>query len=194
MARGLPAPVADHGGWRVDTGLPEEEARWVFAAPCDGLAELGRTIDRPRCLLKLCAPAAVLMAQLPPRWRIELESWFMGGPTPPVQPLRSGYRLQCDGDAGVYHARIFTEEGALAASGHAAQTADAFVYDRIRTQPEHRRLGLGRAVMAALGRCRTRDVPQLLTATADGRALYASLGWSVLSPYVTAGLPDTVDR
>jgi len=42
--------------------------------------------------------------------------------------------------------------------------------------------------MAALCRARTRPVPQLLTATADGHALYTTLGWSVVSPYVTAGI------
>ena len=33
IARGLPLPVLEHGGWRVDTSLPNELRRHVFARP-----------------------------------------------------------------------------------------------------------------------------------------------------------------
>jgi GNAT superfamily N-acetyltransferase len=45
---------------------------------------------------------------------------------------------------------IFSEEGALAANGCAAETKGVFIYDRIITEPEHRRKGLGHALMMAL--------------------------------------------
>jgi len=182
--------VADRGGWRVDSDVPEEKARWVFAAPCEGLAELGHEIDRPHFLLKLCASPDVLMAMLPPRWRLQSQSWFMGtNAPPPAADVPTGYSVVCEGEAEVTHVRVLDSEGALAASGYAAQTADAFIYDRIRTEPEHRRRGLGQVVMATLGRQRNDPgLPQLLTATADGRALYTNIGWQVLAPYVTAGV------
>ena len=190
VARGMPTPVVDRGGWRVDTGLPEEVARWVFAEPGEGLQELGRSVTLPFHLLKLCAPAEVLMRHLPPRWQLQSESWFMAAAEPmPEAALASGYRLEHHTDRAVTQVRILTESGDLAASGYAAQTSDAFVYDRIATAADHRRRGLGRVLMAALCRARTRPVPQLLTATADGHALYTTLGWSVVSPYVTAGIP-----
>ena len=68
---------------------------------------------------------------------------------------------------------------------------DAFVFDRIETAPSHRRKGLGMAVMHALGSARRlASNPQLLVATEDGRALYARLGWTVITPVATAVIPD----
>lgn len=84
-------------------------------------------------------------------------------------------------------ARITAPDGVLAASGHAAEAAGVFIYDRIETAPEHRRRGLGGIVMNALNAHRkSTNAPELLVATEDGRRLYASLGWTVLSPYSTA--------
>jgi GNAT superfamily N-acetyltransferase len=87
----------------------------------------------------------------------------------------------------VCHVAILGEDGTLAASGYAAETSEAFVFDRIVTAPAHRRRGLGAGVMAALRAMRSRhDVPELLVATEEGRCLYQRLGWRVLSPYATA--------
>ena len=52
------------------------------------------------------------------------------------------------------------------------------------------RFGIRRVVMAALREMRTdRTATELLVATDDGRALYATLGWTVISPFVTAEIP-----
>ena len=92
----------------------------------------------------------------------------------------------------VTQARVITTDGDLAASGCAAETADAFIYDRIETAQDHRRKGLGVAVMIALGTARKSLVsPQLLVATEDGRSLYASLGWTVLAPFAAATIPES---
>lgn len=193
MARDLPAPVPDRGGWRVDTGLPAETRRHVFAAACPGLVELGATIAEPRVLLKLAAPHAELAALLPPCWRLEplahvmtCADGFDGDATPP-----DGYRLSVERDGERAFARIIASDGALAASGHAAERGGVFIYDRIVTEAAHRRRGLGRALMLALQRTRRSPAArQVLTATADGRALYASLGWRVHCPWSTAAIPE----
>ena len=86
LARGLPAPVADHGGWRVDTGIEAERQRYVFASATPGLAHLAATIDAPAIFLKLCADAATFRALLPPRWTITDANRMMvtdGAPPPP---------------------------------------------------------------------------------------------------------------
>jgi GNAT superfamily N-acetyltransferase len=89
----------------------------------------------------------------------------------------------------VSQARIYSEEGALAANGYAAETNDTFIYDRIVTEPEHRRKGLGHALMMALRTTRQRpDNTELLVATEAGRDLYLSLGWETISPYATASI------
>ncbi|QJU60799.1 GNAT family N-acetyltransferase [Sphingomonas sp. AP4-R1] len=219
LSRGLPAPVPDRGGVRVDTGHPDERRRYVFVDPCDGLRELGHTIDEPFVPLKLCRPAGELLAILPPRWAISSNSWVMGrdGFSRPERApadggvqgfegkvcgsgrLRSqeyaadlppGYTVAIDGEGPVWFARIVSDDGSPAASGYAAETDGVFIYDRIRTEPRHERRGLGRALMAALSR-RRRDPAsrEILTATAAGRGLYLQLGWHDLVPYSTAMIP-----
>lgn len=191
LSRGLPSPVADHGGVRVDTGAPDEARRYVFAEPCDGLKELGRTITAPFVPLKLCRPAEDLLALLPERWAISSTSWVMAreqGATghPSLPP---GYNLTLSGTGPVWRATVTDAADALAASGYAAEADGVFIYDRIRTEPPHERRGLGRVLMAALGSCRNPACREVLTATAAGRALYLQLGWRDLAPYSTASIP-----
>ena len=91
----------------------------------------------------------------------------------------------------VTQVHIIAPNGDLAANGSAAETTDAFIYDRIETASDHRRKGLGIAVMSALESARKSfSAPQLLVATEDGRSLYTSLGWTVIAPFATATIPD----
>ncbi|MDO6413470.1 GNAT family N-acetyltransferase [Sphingomonas sp. BIUV-7] len=193
LSRDLPAPVFEAGGVRVDTGLPDERRRYVFAKPCEGLRELGRTIVEPFVPLKLCRPAAELLALLPSHWVISSNSWVMGrdGAGTGPSPMPAGYTLGIDQAGPVWSARITDAAGALAASGHAIEHDGVFIYDRIRTEPAHERRGLGRALMAALAGCRRDPASrEILTATAPGRALYLQLGWHDLAPYSTAVIPE----
>jgi GNAT superfamily N-acetyltransferase len=90
------------------------------------------------------------------------------------------------GGAGV-HVFVLDAGDRLAAAGHGGAGPDAFVYDRIVTQADLQRKGLGRAVMATLEALRPDpETPQLLVATEAGRALYATLGWHVVAPYASA--------
>lgn len=190
IARGLPAPVPDRGGFRVDTNSETEVRRWVFPRAAEGLVELGRTIDTPRRLLKLCGPAEELMAALPHRWQLHAPAYFMTSTQAWAEPrLPAGYVLEIRRNGAVIEAQVQSDAGALAASGYAAEGRNVFIYDRIATAPQHRRKGLGHAVMSALsGARRNPDASQLLVATEDGRALYLTLGWRTLSPYSTASM------
>lgn len=189
LSRGLPAPVFEHGGVRVDTGHPDELRRYVFTEPCDGLRDLGLTIASPSVPLKLCRPADELLALLPDRWTISSRSWVMGRDTiPAAEPVvPAGYKLTIEGDGPIWSARITDNSGALAASGYAVEQGGVLIYDRIRTEPAYERQGLGRALMTALGE-RRRDPAsrEILTATAPGRALYLQLRWCDLADYSTA--------
>lgn len=189
VGRGLPAPVAEQGGFRVDTGGEVEIRRWAFPEICTGLTELGEMLDAPGHYLKLCGSGEELLAALPPRWRLQEPGYFMLGPgtPPPLVALAPGYVLQLHRDAQTSRVEILAPDGALAASGFASEIAGVFIYDRIITSPDHRRKGLGRAVMAALREAKADPaLPELLVATDEGRALYATLGWSVLTPFSTA--------
>lgn len=193
LARGVPPPVADHGGYRVDTRSDVEVSRWVFPAVNDGLSQLARSIRSPGYLLKWLGSADDVRAILPNGWHIQPPAYFMQAGDDPAGPgAPKGYRIAMSRTGPVISVRILDDGGALAASGYAADTPDAFVYDRIVTAPEHRRKGLGRLLMATLGSAKRHALaPSLLAATEDGRALYTALGWRTISPYWTAEIVAT---
>ena len=191
ICHGLPPPVADRGGWRLDTAQPGELRRYVFGAPCDGLRELGESIVIPRVFLKLCGSGDELRALLPPRWHLdEPRHVMLAGEWPPAATLAVGYTLRLTRVGVVTTAHVIAEDGAIAASGYAAEWGGVFIYDRIETAPAHRRRGLAACVMAALRQAR-RDAfsTEILVATSAGQTLYTSLGWRTISPYSTALIP-----
>jgi len=190
IARGLPGPVADMGGFRIDTNTDAEARRWVFPRMGAGLMELARSIVEPRHLLKLCGDDNELRSALPLCWEIHAQSYFMraNGP-PPERPLADGYRIEVSRTIPVIEVRILSCSGDLAASGYAAETSEVFIYDRIVTDAEHRRKGLGHTMMATLRTGKQNAAnPELLVATEDGKALYSMLGWETVSPYSTASI------
>ena len=89
-------------------------------------------------------------------------------------------------DGRVAHARVEIG-GRVAAQGQAVVVGRHAVIDRISTEPEFRRRGLGRLVMAGL---ENRAIAGgatigLLFASVDGRRLYDGLGWREVAPLVT---------
>ena len=192
IARSCPPPVHDCGGFRVDTHSENEVKRWVFPQLCDGLRVIAHDITAPRHYLKLCGSDEELRSALPARWELQPTNYFMGTAVAALdtKPLPNGYRMELHQAGPVARACIIAPDGDLAASGCAAETADVFIYDRIETSQDHRRKGLGIAVMIALGAARkSLASPQLLVATEDGRNLYGSLGWTVLAPLAAAAIP-----
>lgn len=131
---------------------------------------------------------------LPSRWRIEPGRFLMTvrNPASPPPGLPKGYRLLHLNDGPVASVRIMTDTGDVAARGYAAAFDEFFVYDRIETCASYRRQGLGRAVMQALGPHEDVERVHVLVATAAGKPLYDSLGWTTVSPYATAEIPATV--
>jgi len=193
IARGAPAPVHDRGGFRVDTHSEKEVKRWVFPQMHEGLRTIARDVTAPRHYLKLCGLDDELRGCLPARWELQPANWFMQAEAAvtDVRPLPDGYRIEVHQVGLATRACVLAPNGDLAASGTAAEAADVFIYDRIETAEDHRRKGLGAAVMVALGAARRSLAgPQLLVATQDGRALYEKLGWTVLAPFATATIPQ----
>lgn len=190
IARGLPSPVPDRGGFRVDTNSDAEVARWIFPKVGLGFEDLANSINKPRYLLKLCGAADELREALPTGWELHAPNYFMQATRePPARCLAEGYRVEVERAGTVLEARIFSEAGDLAASGYATESDNVFIYDRIITAPEHRRKGLGHALMLTLHDARPHTAcMELLVATEDGRALYSTLGWETISPYSTASI------
>jgi GNAT superfamily N-acetyltransferase len=151
-------------------------------------------VTAARHYLKLCGSDQELRSTLPARWEVQPANYFMAAAVATIdtKPLPNGYRAELHQAGPVTRACIIAPDGGLAASGCAAETADVFIYDRIETAQDHRRKGLGVAVMIALGTARKSFVsPQLLVATEDGRNLYRNLGWTVLAPFATATIPES---
>jgi GNAT superfamily N-acetyltransferase len=193
IARGLPPPVVDHGGWRVETASPTEIRRYLFVRPSPTIGDLAGGISDPRIFLKLFGSPAEMRLLLPVRWRLQPTIFMMtcSAPLASAARLPQGYTLDLSADGRVTRVNILGEDGELAASGYAAESAGVFIYDRIVVQPDHQRRGLGRALMMALGSARRSAASaQVLVATADGQALYATLGWTIHAPYTTARLAD----
>ncbi|MGG6893078.1 MULTISPECIES: GNAT family N-acetyltransferase [Rhizobium] len=191
IARGLAPPLPEYGGFRIDTNSDVEVSRWIFPKLGPGLKELVRSIDDPRYFVKLCGEAGELRSALPDFWTLHAPCYFMrANGVHPKRPLAQGYEIDIRRVGSAVEVRVFSDTGLLAASGYGAETEDVFVYDRIATDPAHRRKGLGNAVMTALqGAKASPTVPELLVATEDGRALYTTLGWKTISPYSTASIP-----
>lgn len=178
----------------MDTHSEKEVKRWVFPQLCDGLRAIAHDITAPRHYLKLCGSDEELRSALPARWEVQPANYFMiaAAAALDTKPLPNGYAMQVHRIGPVIRASIIAPDGEVAASGCAAETADVFIYDRIETAEDHRRKGLGVAVMSALGAARKSLArPQLLVATEDGRSLYANLGWTVLGPLAAATIPDS---
>jgi GNAT superfamily N-acetyltransferase len=197
IVRGLPRPVPDHGGMRVDTRLPAERRRYVFSHALPGIRQLAHAIREPDVFIKSCGPGEALRALLPPAWTLRPGSYLMtvdaAGDT--AHALPAGYRLDLDVRRPVTVARIVAPDGSLAAGGNAVEYGGVFVFDSIVVQAAHRRRGLGRALMAALGAAqRSAASRRVLVATEEGRALYAHLGWTVRAPYATAVIERPVQR
>jgi ribosomal protein S18 acetylase RimI-like enzyme len=90
---------------------------------------------------------------------------------------------------------VVTDDGDLAASGHVA-VADGFaVFDRIVTEPNFRRRGLGSFVMRALTAAVSEHGADqgLLIASIDGQHLYHHLGWSDVSGVLMLKHPNNPD-
>lgn len=189
-SRGCAPPVAEGPALRIEVGLPDQQRRHVFLDPPVGMAELAATIDQPMILLKAGADEQVIRAILPRQWHVERTGTMMALATLPdtALPLPPGYTLVVSEAPGVVDARIETAVGDAAGRGKLVVIDRCAVHDRIHIEEHHRHIGLGRAMMTALGReARRRGARHgLLTATVAGRALYRQIGWIDRAPWITA--------
>ena len=172
MSRGTPAPVETPGGFRVDVGDHGHRVRHVFHTyDRDALAaiapEPGTWIktagELPRLPGRSYGPPGHLMT-------VELREEKAEPPT--------GHTLRfIDGD--VTTAVVETADGTRAAHARLALAGEFAIIDRVATEPEHRRRGLGRLVVGALT-SRAREAGAgtgVLVASDVGRDLYTAMGW-----------------
>ena len=105
--------------------------------------------------------------------------------------LPKGYSVSIAPQGGAIELSIRSDSGDAAAHGRLVLRGALAVFDQIVTEEEHRRRGLGTAVMHGLGDEAARRGAErgILVATPAGQALYLSLGWQTLSDYTSACIP-----
>ncbi|WP_157248645.1 GNAT family N-acetyltransferase [Nonomuraea typhae] len=193
VSRDTQPPVEEFWGLRVDVGLPGHLVRHILpdASPAV-LRHLAGTLDTPGTWLKVCAPAEQVTPSLTPAWAVQQPEFMM---TAPLRRTRAtapdGYTLAVIQRGQVVTARLLTADGEMAARGQIALTGATGVVDKVETAAAHRRRGLGSVVMTALSTAAAERgaTTGVLLATADGKALYTTLGWqqhTVVTPAVVA--------
>jgi GNAT superfamily N-acetyltransferase len=174
-------------GWplvHVDSPSRDTEIVCVDPGP-SAFAELaGHVAGDPRAMLTVLADDLGPYRATPPGLRVDRDDeTFMTTPlTPTETTLPGGYspRWLVDGSRATY---CLDAEGRLAAEGSVGVLGSDAVFDVVETSPDHRRRGLGRHVMATLTSWAVSEGAStgLLVASAEGNALYRSIGWETRS-------------
>lgn len=107
----------------------------------------------------------------------------------PDLPLAAPYAVSLDQDGPILDLRVVDEHDRPAAHGTMVVLDGVAVAHNIATYRTHRRRGLGGAVMSSLvrGAIDLGAETGLLTASRQGRHLYAALGWANRAAVVSAG-------
>jgi GNAT superfamily N-acetyltransferase len=162
----------------------------VFVEAGEGFKQAARSITEPHVFIKAFAPPDAVQPRLVAGWRISAVNLMMTTDTLGLADMRlpPEYRLERDDLKRGHLVRLLTPRGEIAASGRAFVVGATAVFDQIETHADHRRRGLGRVVMSALGAAATRTGADrgLLVATAEGEALYATMGWRPQWPLTSA--------
>ena len=193
LSRGTPAPVRTAGAFRIDVGLPQHKARYIFPQCSDDVRCLAETIHDPDVFIKVCAPLEPVQNLLPSHWTIERLGFMMTQRSPRDQEttLPATYTLELTSTPPILIAQVIDSSGLVAAKGRVALVGPFAIYDQIETHEHHRRRGLGSIVMHALRKSASNHGVDhgVLVATADGRELYTALGWQMHSLFTTAVVP-----
>ncbi|MBD8537475.1 GNAT family N-acetyltransferase [Frigoribacterium sp. CFBP 8751] len=195
LSRGA-ARHRDGDAWQVDVAAATRAVERIVARPTP--AELTRLVDETTTSdvwLSVVGPLDGVAHET--LARLEAVTHAERMMTAPVSAtlLPADVILDGDGDGDdqVVHVRVEVD-GVVAARGQAAVVGEHVVFDRIATEPDFRRRGLGRRVMAGLehGAAARGATTGLLFASVDGRRLYESLGWREVAELGTwrgRGLP-----
>ncbi|MGW6536513.1 GNAT family N-acetyltransferase [Streptomyces sp. NPDC055051] len=186
VARRVAAPVEVPWGLRVEVGQPTQVVRHVLLGADDAAVRgLIGAVAEPTTCVKAFMTSEAMRPWFTSAWEPVEPCFLMAAPLRPARVRApEGYAVDVEVAGGVASVRVHSAGGEPAAAGIAGLAGDVCVFDRIVTEPAHRRLGLGTLVMGALtGAAVERGAASgLLAATAPGRALYETLGWRVLAP------------
>jgi GNAT superfamily N-acetyltransferase len=176
-----------------DAGKPDQAGRFILGdTSAEAAAEAFAAVDSPHIYVDIAGARDAILPLIPPRWQPRDTMWLMAtrAGMPAARPT-PGFVIETDESADRFEAVARDADGALAARGVLGIHGTTAVYDQIVTEARFGRRGLGSAIMAELGgRAARRGATQcLLVATAEGRALYERLGWTLRSDIVSVISP-----
>lgn len=194
LSRELPLPVQYKSGLMVEVGYENQKRRYVFPQLNEDLIELSKHIDQPCIFIKVCASPDELKNSISKKWIIQPQGYMMScfrQMDIRNRNLDGKYRLELEQYNSTYLVRIVTIDGQLASTGRVVLVDDLAIYDRISTEPHHKRMGLASFLMKELEKIAlANDIyNNFLVATEEGRLFYQSLGWEIYSLYTSAVIP-----
>lgn len=190
VSRGTEPPVEQAEGFRIDVGLPHHVARYVLldadeAAVEPAVRKVAGSVTVPNTWLKAFVAPELVASWLPLGWTSGPPTFLMATALRPSEVRApDGYAVTSETRAGVTFVRVLSADGAVAARGQIAVTGESAVVDQVETDPAHQRRGLGSLVMRTLANDAVARGAStgVLGASAEGRALYEALGWTVHAP------------
>ena len=195
-ARGYGQPVAATNPpalW-FDAGKPDQAGRFILgSASGEAAAAAFAAVDAPHIYVDIAGPRDAIRPHIPPHWQPRDPMWLMAaGPDMPAVRATPDFTIEVDESADRFEAIARDDNGSLAARGVLGIHGTTAVYDQIVTEAQFGRRGLGSAIMAELARraLRRGATEYLLVATADGKALYERLGWTLRSDIVSVISPS----
>jgi len=190
LTRGKTRPISQSYGCKIDLGGPEHFERHVVTNfDAQALRELSSDLTTPGTWLKVCASPEMVTPFLPDIWTIQPPEYLMVAELHKNTIIvRDDYELSICTSGAVTDAELRSQDGQLAARGRVAQSNGFAIFDQIVTEPEHQRKGLGRIVMGALNNVSIDRESKIgvLVATEDGRALYKTIGWTIVCQVTAA--------
>jgi GNAT superfamily N-acetyltransferase len=186
VSRGSPPAVAEPWGLRIEVGHPGHMVRHMLLDADDAaIRALAGSVTVPTASIKGFMESEDLGRLLTPDWTPDPPDVLMTtGLCPMGMDIAPDYRVIVEHVRGVTYAHVMTGDKLIVARGQVAVTGQTCVFDQIETAPEHRRRGLGSAVMAALTTAAMDRgaTTGILGATMQGRALYEALDWTAVEP------------
>lgn len=174
--------MAIPGGFRLDVGSAKHPVRYVLHTYDRGLADLGRELVAAGTEVKVVGATASLRAALPDDWSMYPPNNLMTVAfTRAAAAVPAPYSARIDTDGAATAGVVLDGDGDIASSARLAPSGRYGVIDQVWTRRAHQRRGLGTALMAMLGN-HALDAgltTGLLSASAEGQALYAALGWAL---------------
>lgn len=195
LSRELSLPVKYKSGFKVDVGFENQKSRYVFTELNEDFIQLSKEIDEAWVFLKVCASTKEIEDKVSDKWKIQPQGYMMccfHKMDILSTQLDKEYKLEFENYNSTVVVRIVTKNGELASEGRVIIVDDLAVYDRIKTENNHKRKGLATFLMKELENIALSKgvFKNFLVATEEGKSLYETLGWELYCLYTSAVLID----